>query len=118
VQKSLRSWVGARNLAFLFSRSTGRPHATIGRFGTGHCRPTGYISARTGADGQCADAIEASLSLGGVGADGYMHTHGYGKRELGRAKGGDVAAYEMLDWAGKKRLKVSASIDIFCLLNL
>jgi len=47
------------------------------------------IGAHTGADGQCADAVEAA-----VGADGATRIHtGTGSGGLWRAKGGVGAAY-------------------------
>jgi len=55
------------------------------------------FGAHTGADKQCTDAMEA-----GVGANGPARIHmGSESRHLGRAKGGDGAAYVMPDWAGR-----------------
>jgi len=58
--------------------------------------------AHTDAGGQCAEAIEAGLSLGNVGADGTVRAHtGTRSGGLERTKGGDGAAYIMPVWAGR-----------------
>jgi len=77
-------WVEARKLAFYTSQMNGQLCVTGGRLGTGH----------TGACEQCADAMEA-----GIGADALTHVLHMckGNWGLGRAKGGDGAAYVMPD---------------------
>jgi len=51
----------------------------------------------TGAKGQCADAVEV-----GVAADGPARIHtGTESESVGRANGGDRAAYVMPGWAGR-----------------
>jgi len=55
------------------------------------------MGSHTGAGGQCADAVEACV---GDDRPAHMHT-GAGSGVLGRANGGDGAAYVMPGWAGR-----------------
>jgi len=90
-----RSWVKVRNWHFSFFPGpvSHAPLQADWALGTGRA-----IGAHTGAVEQCAAAIEE-----GVCSDGparVLHTC-TGSRSLGRAIGGDEAAYVMPDWAGK-----------------